>query len=57
MAKLNAPEAVGAPDKTPVTGSRVTPVGNAPALTLKLCGASPPLAVKAPGRKRITQFV
>ena len=34
--KLNAPEAVGVPEMTPVDAARVNPVGNEPALTLQV---------------------
>lgn len=42
--KLNAPVAVGAPEMAPVVGAKARPGGSAPALTLQVYGAEPPVA-------------
>ena len=42
--KLNVPAVVGVPSITPVTASRVRPVGSAPTVMLQVYGVVPPVA-------------
>jgi hypothetical protein len=45
IVKDAAPGAVGVPEIRPVCGFRLKPFGSAPLLTVKVYGASPPLAI------------
>lgn len=44
IVKTNEPADVGVPDRTPVVGFSVMPVGNAPVVTANVYGGTPPVA-------------